>query len=79
MRLLIDAVGCMFIFNSFFKAIKEAGGEVQWFMPVLPFTSRSSANLRNHRKIAVFDQHTAIVGGHNIANQYIGPEPYHQR
>jgi len=78
-RLLIDAVGCMFIFNSFFKAIKEAGGEVQWFMPVLPFTSRSSANLRNHRKIAVFDQHTAIVGGHNIAKEYMGPETYDER
>lgn len=78
-RLLIDAVGCMFIRSSFFNAIETAGGEVQWFMPVLPFTSRSSANLRNHRKIAVFDQHTAIVGGHNIAKEYMGPEPFASR
>ncbi|HEY9247644.1 MAG TPA: phospholipase D-like domain-containing protein, partial [Rariglobus sp.] len=36
-------------------------------------SSRSSANLRNHRKIAVFDQHIAIVGGHNLAREYMGP------
>jgi cardiolipin synthase len=29
--------------------------------------------LRNHRKIAVFDHCTAIVGGHNLAREYMGP------
>ena len=49
-------------------------------MPVLPFTSfRRSANLRNHRKVAVFDGHTAIVGGHNLAREYMGPQPYRKR
>jgi cardiolipin synthase len=78
-RLLLDAVGCMFLSRDFFASIKQAGGEVQWFMPVLPFTSRGSANLRNHRKIAVFDHTTAIVGGHNIAREYMGPTPLRKR
>lgn len=78
-RLLLDAIGCMFLSRDFFAPIKQAGGEVVWFMPVLPFTSRGYANLRNHRKIAVFDGCTAIVGGHNLAREYMGPQPFRKR
>ena len=78
-RLLLDSVGCMFLSRKFIAPIKQAGGEVAWFMPVLPFTSRGSANLRNHRKIAVFDHATAIIGGHNLAHEYMGPDPYRKR
>lgn len=72
-RLLLDAVGSMFSSRGFVDPLRAAGGEVHRFMPVLPFVTRTSANLRNHRKIAVFDQHTAIVGGHNLASEYMGP------
>lgn len=72
-RLLLDAVGCMFLTRDFFHSFRKAGGEVQWFMPVIPFSTRGSANLRSHRKIAVFDHTTAIVGGHNLAREYMGP------
>lgn len=72
-RLQLDALGCLFSSRGFVDPIRKAGGEVARFMPVIPLSSRRSANLRNHRKIAVFDQHTAIVGGHNIAREYMGP------
>ncbi|OAM89666.1 phospholipase D-like domain-containing protein [Termitidicoccus mucosus] len=72
-RLLLDAVGCVFSSRGFVDPIRRAGGEVQRFMPVFSLVPRRSANLRNHRKIAVFDQHTAIVGGHNLAEEYMGP------
>ena len=78
-RLLLDAVGCMFLSRDFFRRFKRAGGEVAWFMPVLHFATRGSANLRNHRKIAVFDYRTAIVGGHNLAREYMGPVPWRKR
>jgi len=78
-RLLLDSVGCMFVSRRFVLPIKKAGGEIVWFMPVLPFTSRGSANLRNHRKIAIFDQCTAIIGGHNLARDYMGPIPLRKR
>ncbi len=78
-RLLLDSIGCMFISREFVYPLKRAGGEVVWFMPVLPFTSRGSANLRNHRKIAVFDHCTAIVGGHNLARDYMGPTAFRKR
>jgi cardiolipin synthase A/B len=72
-RLLLDSVGSMFTVGWFVNPLRRAGGEVGRFMPVLPFTSRGSANLRNHRKIAVFDHCTAMVGGHNLAREYMGP------
>jgi cardiolipin synthase len=79
-RLLLDAVGCVFSSRGFVDPIREAGGEVRRFMPVLPFFSpRRSANLRNHRKIAIFDQQTAILGGHNLAREYMGPTHYRKR
>ncbi|HWA88184.1 MAG TPA: phospholipase D-like domain-containing protein [Opitutus sp.] len=78
-RLLLDSIGCMFLSRRFVAPITKAGGKVVWFMPVLPFTSRGGANLRNHRKIAIFDHTKAIVGGQNIAREYIGPAPYRRR
>lgn len=78
-RLLLDAVGCMFSSRGFVQPLRDAGGEVARFLPVVPLSFRSTANLRNHRKIAVFDQHTAIVGGHNLAREYMGPTPWRKR
>ena len=78
-RLLLDSVGCMFLSRAFVRSIRQAGGEVAWFMPVWLVSSRGSANLRNHRKIAVFDHCAAIVGGHNLAREYMGPAAYRRR
>jgi cardiolipin synthase len=71
--LLLDALGCLRSSRGFVDPIRKAGGKVGRFMPVLPFTSRGSANLRNHRKMAIFDGASAIVGGRNIAREYMGP------
>ena len=78
-RLLLDAVGCVFSSGGFVDPIRRAGGEVARFMPVMPFTSRGSANLRNHRKIAIFDGTAAMIGGRNLAREYMGPSPYAKR
>lgn len=78
-RLLLDAVGCLFSSRGFVDPLRAAGGEVVRFLPVLPLQSRWSANLRNHRKIAVFDHQTAIVGGRNLAREYMGPTPFRKR
>jgi cardiolipin synthase len=78
-RLLLDALGCLFTRNAFCNPLRRAGGEVGRFIPVMPFTSRTSANLRNHRKIAVFDHSVAIIGGRNIAREYMGASPFKRR
>ena len=78
-RLLLDAIGCLFSSTAFMGPLRRAGGEVGRFMPVIPFSSSGSANLRIHRKMAVFDHATAIVGGRNIAREYMGPTRYKKR
>jgi cardiolipin synthase len=78
-RLLLDAVGSPISSRSFVDPIRKAGGEVGRFMPVVPFLSGGSANLRSHRKIAIFDGTTAMIGGRNIAIEYMGATPYAKR
>src|SRR5208282_2258525 len=78
-RLLLDAVGCLTSRGRFVDPLRRAGGEVGRFMPVIPFTSRGSANLRNHRKVSVFDHARALVGGRNLAREYMGHEPFARR
>ncbi len=78
-RLQLDALGCPLSSLFFANPLRRAGGEVARFMPVLPFISPTSANLRNHRKIAIFDHSTVILGGRNIAREYLGPTRYKKR
>lgn len=78
-RLLLDSLGCFFSKGRFCDPIRRAGGEVVAFMPMLPLSTRGSANLRNHRKIAVFDHRVASIGGRNLALEYMGPAPLKRR
>lgn len=78
-RLLLDSLGCFLTKGAFCDPIREAGGEVVAFMPMLPLSTRGSANLRNHRKIAVFDHRVALLGGRNLAAEYMGPTPLKRR
>jgi cardiolipin synthase A/B len=78
-RLLLDALGCFPSKGRFCDPLREAGGEVVSFMPMLPLQTRGSANLRNHRKIAVFDHRIAALGGRNLAIEYMGPTALRRR
>lgn len=78
-RLLLDSLGCFPSKGRFCDPIRRAGGEVVGFMPMLPLSTRGSANLRNHRKIAVFDHRIASIGGRNLAAEYMGPTPMKRR
>lgn len=78
-RVLVDALGSRLAKERMFNEIIDAGGEFAYFMPVAPWKPRSSANLRNHRKIAVFDGEVAIVGGQNIGVEYTGPTLHPKR
>lgn len=73
-RLLLDAFGCMGISSRFLSPFNEAGGKTAFFMPMmrLPF-SRGRSNLRNHRKMLIVDGKAAVVGGMNLAEEYMGP------
>lgn len=71
--LLLDALGTVRISRAFLSPLLEAGGQVAFFMPMLHLPFRGRANLRNHRKMLICDNHTAVIGGMNLALEYMGP------
>jgi cardiolipin synthase A/B len=72
-RLLLDSLGSHAITRRHLARFRDAGGKYAFFMPMLHLPFRGHANLRNHRKMVLVDGATAILGGMNIADEYMGP------
>lgn len=74
-RILIDSLGSyrIYFFQGLFKKLRHAGGEVHFFMPLLRLPYRNYVNLRNHRKIYLFDEQVLLTGGMNLSDEYMGP------
>ena len=78
--LLIDAVGGFMQFpRRKLKLFKQAGGSVRYIMPLFHTPFKGHVNLRDHRKIMIIDGQHGIVGGMNLAKDYLGPTPYAKR
>ena len=74
-RVLVDG---LFKFRSRRRQIarlRDAGAKVAWFMRLWTLPTRGSMNLRLHRKEVIADDQLAIVGGTNLAREYMGPTP----
>ena len=73
---LIDAIGSFraSLNKKAFHELKRAGGKVAFFQPIWPNIITSQINLRNHRKIYLFDQSILLTGGLNISNDYLGED-----
>ncbi len=78
-RLLLDSLGSWNRTRLARLKIRAAGGQVAMFMPVFPLQPRASANLRNHRKMAIFDNYRAITGGQNLDDRFLGNWPDRDR
>src|SRR5215813_4761926 len=50
-----------------------------FFLPIWRLALLNRSNLRDHRKIAVFDGERVFAGGRNLADEYLGPKPDAQR
>ena len=74
-RLLLDGLFYFRPRREHLLRFTRAGGELAVFMPLLRLPLRGPANLRNHRKIIVVDGLRAVMGGMNLADEYMGPEP----
>lgn len=68
-RLLVDAVASRdFLWSPIASRLAEANVQVVAALPVTPFRAAfARMDLRNHRKIAVFDGQVAYTGSHNIS------------
>jgi cardiolipin synthase len=67
-QVLIDAFGSLELRGAFWEPLEAAGGSIRWFNPL----SVGRFGFRNHRKLLVCDEDSAIVGGFNIAREYDG-------
>lgn len=67
-QVLLDALGSFGLGSAFWKTFTEAGGKLRWFNPL----KIGRMVYRNHRKLLVCDEEVAVVGGFNIAPEYLG-------
>ena len=72
-KILLDSLGAIMPGHPSFKDYKAAGGKISMFMPLIHKPFQGSANLRNHRKLVVVDDKISMIGGMNIAEEYMGP------
>jgi len=74
--LLMDTLGSLNLHfqSKKLKKLKQAGGSYAFFQPILSSLLKGQVNLRNHRKIYLFDQKTLLTGGMNLTDDYLGPE-----
>lgn len=73
-RILLDGIGSFSLYfnQKRFKPFKKSGGKLAFFHPVSKGWLKGHINLRNHRKIYLFDQSTLLTGGMNLSNDYLG-------
>jgi cardiolipin synthase len=71
-RILLDALGSFHVSKKMLAPLLAAGGRCTFFMPMMHIPFRGRANLRNHRKMIIVDNAVAILGGMNIAREYMG-------
>jgi cardiolipin synthase len=63
---LVDGLGSWATPAAFWQPLRAAGAAVRFFHPI----RRGLLPFRNHRKLLLVDDETAIVGGVNVADEY---------
>lgn len=73
-KILIDSLGSIILYLTQYRLreLKKAGAEIEFFMPIFQMPFRNYINLRNHRKIYIFDNEKVFSGGANLSNEYLG-------
>lgn len=65
-RMVIDAIGSLLTPDTYFRRLRDAGGQVMWYQPVR-WSTLKRFNNRTHRELLVIDGETAFVGGAGVA------------
>jgi cardiolipin synthase len=73
--LLYDGIGSKGLGGDYLDGLRDAGANIASFKPNQGNDNRFQLNFRNHRKIVVTDGTTGWVGGHNVADDYLGKNP----
>ena len=67
-----DEIGSHGLSRRYLRSLRDAGVEVHPFHSTQGPSNRFQINFRNHRKIVVVDGRIGFVGGHNVAEEYLG-------
>jgi len=70
-RLLLDGFGCMHVPEEGVKALRAAGGRVEFFRSPR-FGKLTRAHRRTHRRAIVIDGTVAFTGGMAISDKWVG-------
>lgn len=73
--LLYDEIGSKGLHGDYLDELENSGVRIASFGPNQGNNNRFQLNFRNHRKIVVVDGRAGWVGGHNVADDYIGKNP----
>ncbi|HOB82099.1 MAG TPA: cardiolipin synthase [Peptococcaceae bacterium] len=74
-RVLCDALGSRHLSKQFIAKLRDAGVEIEPFLPINRWPFHRKINYRNHRKILVVDGKIGFIGGANIGDEYLGRHP----
>lgn len=74
-RLIFDGLGSRDLSKSFLEELKDAGIELQWFLPLHFPKMLLTLNYRNHRKLVVIDGKIGYLGGINVGDEYLSRSP----
>ncbi len=72
-RVIVDSIGAVMTRHPSLLKFKDSNGQLAYFMPLLHVPFKGRSNLRNHRKLLIVDGELAILGGMNLAKEYMGP------
>ncbi len=73
--LLLDGLGSFWVPRLKLWKLKKAGGKISFFLPLIHIPFFGHSNLRNHRKLMIVDEKIALLGGMNLAEEYLGTNP----
>jgi cardiolipin synthase A/B len=71
---LYDEIGSYSLPRSYLRALRHGGVHVSSFHSSQAFTHRFQIVFRNHRKVVVVDGKVGWLGGHNVADVYLGAQ-----
>jgi cardiolipin synthase len=74
-RLTLDSLGSVSTPKSYFKALRQAGGRVEWYHS-LRWDNWFMSNNRTHREMTIVDGTTAFVGGAGYADWWRYPSKH---
>jgi len=69
-RLVLDAVGSLTTWRSTFRELREAGGEVHWYVP-FRWYNLARFNNRTHRELLIVDGEVGFLGGAGVADHWL--------